>query len=146
MTATIARRTLSARAGSPRACSSMTRSSMLATKVTPAALIACKSHGARSQGCEDARRPSAELASASARLATRGSLPGFRIVWAGSRRFMSALEVGAMLERSTRSSPRTATSTAPSTAGTQARPTSNARSASSGSVAAEVRRVSMTEG
>ncbi len=38
--AEIARRTLCARAGSPRACSSITRSSMLATKVTPAAFTA----------------------------------------------------------------------------------------------------------
>ena len=55
MTATMARRTLSALAGSPRACSSITRSSMLATNVTPAALIACRSYGASSHGNAGAR-------------------------------------------------------------------------------------------
>ena len=50
ITATTARRTASARLASPRACSSITRSNMLATKVTPAALTACKSQGARNQG------------------------------------------------------------------------------------------------
>ena len=50
MIATTALRTDSAFAGSPRACSSMTRSSMLDTNVTPAALIAARSQGARNQG------------------------------------------------------------------------------------------------
>jgi hypothetical protein len=40
MTSTIDLRTASAFAGSPRACSSITRSSMLETNVTPLALIA----------------------------------------------------------------------------------------------------------
>ena len=39
-------RTCSARAGSPLACSSISRSSRLTAKVTPAALIACRSIGA----------------------------------------------------------------------------------------------------
>ena len=55
MTPAILRRTASARAGSPRACSSITRSSMLATKVTPAALIACRSQGASSHGAVRSR-------------------------------------------------------------------------------------------
>ena len=62
ITATIALRTDSAFVGSPRACSSMTRSSMLDTKVTPLALIACKSHGASNQGAPPLRRLEAELA------------------------------------------------------------------------------------
>ncbi len=53
MTATIDLRTTSAFAGSPRACSSITRSSMLDTNVTPAALIAARSQGARSHGLVD---------------------------------------------------------------------------------------------
>ena len=47
MTATMALRTDSALDASPRACSSITRSSMLATNVTPAAFSACRSQGAR---------------------------------------------------------------------------------------------------
>ena len=55
MTSVTALRTLSALAASPRACSSMTRSSILATKVTPAALMACKSVGARNHACFSSR-------------------------------------------------------------------------------------------
>ena len=47
--ATTESRSALAFAASPRACSSMTRSSMLATKVTPLAFSACRSHGARNQ-------------------------------------------------------------------------------------------------
>ncbi len=65
----------SARAGSPRACSSITRSSMLATKVTPAALIACRSQGASNHGSAGSRAPSAELASTAASGAMRGNVP-----------------------------------------------------------------------
>ena len=43
-------RMASAFSGAPRACSSMTRSSMESGKVTPAALMACRSMGASSQG------------------------------------------------------------------------------------------------
>ena len=50
MTDRIDRRRPSAFAASPRACSSMTRSSRLATNVTPLALTACRSHGASSHG------------------------------------------------------------------------------------------------
>jgi hypothetical protein len=62
MTATTACRTASARLASPRACSSITRSSMLATKVTPAAFTACKSHGAMNHAWVGSRAVSSLLA------------------------------------------------------------------------------------
>ena len=46
MTSVMVRRIASALLASPRACSSITRSSRLVAKVTPAALSACRSHGA----------------------------------------------------------------------------------------------------
>ena len=58
MIVTSALRTDSALAGSPRACSSITRSSMLDTNVTPAALIACRSFGASSHGLAGSRATS----------------------------------------------------------------------------------------
>ena len=59
---TSARKVL-ARAASPRACSSITRSIMLTAKVTPAALMACRSIGASSHGLAASRRPGGVLAS-----------------------------------------------------------------------------------
>ena len=56
MTDVIEARRPSAFAASPRACSSMTRSSRLETNVTPLALIAWRSHGARSQALSAAAR------------------------------------------------------------------------------------------
>ena len=70
MIATIERRTLSALAGSPRACSSMTRSSMLDTNVTPAALSACRSQGASSHGFDASRVSCGVFASRSASVPT----------------------------------------------------------------------------
>ena len=57
MTAVIDARRPSALPASPRACSSITRSSRLETNVTPLALIAWRSHGASSQALS-ARRAS----------------------------------------------------------------------------------------
>ena len=50
-------RIVSALEKSPRSCSSITRSTMLATKVTPLALTACRSQGASSQGLNASRTP-----------------------------------------------------------------------------------------
>ena len=52
----ISRRAPSARAGLPLARSSITRSSMLATNVTPLALTACRSAGASSHGLRGVAR------------------------------------------------------------------------------------------
>src|SRR6185437_15511559 len=127
-------RTASACAGSPRACSSMTRSSMLATNVTPAALIACRSQGERSHGREGSRPSSVELRSVSDNEATRGNASACRISRATSGRFRSSLIVAAIPERSSRLSPSMRTMAGPSTSGIQTRPSSNARSASMGRV------------
>ena len=100
MTAVIDVRRPSALPASPRACSSITRSSRLATNVTPLALIAWRSHGASSHGVSARRAPAVEFASTSASEAMAGSGPARRIAATGSSRFSSWLAVGAMLERS----------------------------------------------
>ncbi len=46
ITSVMVSRIASALPASPRACSSITRSSMLVAKVTPQALMVCRSHGA----------------------------------------------------------------------------------------------------
>ena len=61
-------RAAAARSGAPRACSSITRSSSEIAKVTPAALIACRSFGARNQGFARLRFASAVLARIAAKL------------------------------------------------------------------------------
>jgi len=104
ITSTILLRTPSALPGSPRACSSITRSSMLATNVTQAALIAWRSQGARSHGSACLRRSAAELASASASDPIRGSgrMPISRTTPSRSK---SSVDVGAIAERSSSASP-----------------------------------------
>ena len=105
-------------AGSPRACSSITRSSMLATNVTPAALIACRSHGASSHGCAGRGRLGGRVGERRRRaMPIRGSDAGARISSRDAGRSKSSLAVGAMADRSSRSSPSTRTSTGPFTAG-----------------------------
>ena len=75
MIAWISRRAPSASAGLPRVRSSITRSSRLATNVTPLALTACRSHGARSHGFAGSRAPSTLLATMSSIGAERRRRP-----------------------------------------------------------------------
>src|SRR5688572_16198327 len=104
-----------ARAGSPLACSSITRSRRLVTKVTPLAFTAWRSTGA-----------SSFEKSAFALGNVPASLPG------RSCNSRSWLTVGASAEISSRSLPRTSTGVGPSI---HARPTRIAWSASCGSTA-----------
>ena len=140
MTATIERRTASAFAGSPRACSSMTRSSMLDTNVTPLALIACRSQGASSHGKWTSRSRSDELASIAARSPMRGSDPMLRIAMIGSSRSSRSRTVGARCDRSQSASSRTRATIGPATAGDHTRPISVACDLSTGRHWAIVRR------
>jgi hypothetical protein len=132
MIAWISRRTPSARAGFPRARSSMTRSSRLETNVTPLALTACRSQGASSHGFDGSRYPSELLATTSS-IGPRGGA-----VWIDARRsaglatFRRWLTVGYDRVRSTAWLPRTAMTDGPSSAGTHARPISKASALSLG--------------
>ncbi len=84
-------RTSTARLASPRVCSSITRSSMLAAKVTPAALMTCRSQGARKYGLASSGA-AALLASSSWMLPMR--CPGVRFTSvAGSPRSSRLLTV-----------------------------------------------------
>ena len=132
MMAWISARTPSARAGLPRARSSMTRSRRLATNVTPLALTACRSAGARSHGREGSRRPSTLLARISSSGPRAGALRIAARTSAGLDAFRSWLTVGYAGVRFTASSPRTPMTDGPSSAGTHARPTSRASRASRG--------------
>src|SRR5438445_107490 len=127
MMAWISRRTPSASAGLPRARSSMTRSSRLATKVTPLALTACRSQGASSQGREESRWPSRLLATMSPRRPRAGASLMAARSSSGAATFRRWLTVGYDGARSTTSFPRTATTLGPCSAGTHTRPTSRAR-------------------
>ena len=130
ITPTTALRTDSAFEASPRACSSITRSSMDATKVTPAAFTACRSQGASSQGSEGSSASCALLARTAAASAIRGGAAA-RMAAAGSGSSSSWLLVAATRERSYTPSGRTCTRTAPWPC-SQARPTSTASCASTG--------------
>ncbi len=137
-TAPTAARVASALPASPRACSSITRSSRLSTKVTPLALTACKSIGASSQGSASSRELSSLLASTASKAAIRGAEPASiaaRTSEAGASRSNNALAVGAMRDKSCKPPRCRATSTGP-TSGCQMRPTSVARSAPCGRLAA----------
>ena len=134
ITATTEARTDSARLASPRACSSITRSSIDATKVTPAALIACRSQGARSQGESSTCAVHALLRRTSSVAAMRS--PRWpRTAAAGSGNSSSALEVAASRDRSYTPSGRTCTSTWPAP-GRCTRPIKSALSVSAGRAAA----------
>jgi hypothetical protein len=126
MIAWISRRTPSAMAGFPRARSSMTRSSRLDTNVTPLALTACRSHGARSHGLAGSRCPSALLATRSSRGPRGGAVWITLRTSAGVATFRRWLTVGYNRVRSTASWPRTAMTEGPPSAGTHARPISKA--------------------
>ena len=120
-------RTDSAFAGSPRACSSITRSSMLDDERDAGRLERRRSQGARNHGACSSRPAAAELASASAVDAIRGNSPHRRTAVAASGRSRSSLIVGATRERSNTSSAVMRTRTGPATSGRQRRPTSSAR-------------------
>ena len=110
----------------------MTRSSIETAKVTPAALIACRSIGASSHGLPAsrlvARRVGEDVVERgrSARPWRRAASP------AGSGASQRSRMVGAVAEMSTSSTPRTATTDGPPRSGRHTRPTRIARPASSG--------------
>ncbi len=114
-------RTASAFAASPPACSSITRSIMLAAKVTPAALITCKSSGGNSDGLlGSASGP--VLASRASTLAMK--VPGVcRTAASGDSVSSRSLNVAKRSERSNTPSLRNAMGEGPAIRpGTQARP------------------------
>ncbi len=127
-------RIASAFSGAPRACSSITRSSIDRGKVTPAALIACRSIGASSQGLRALRCSGGVLARMSSSAPMRWPLPS-RTSAAGSGPSARSRMVGASLEMSWTPSARTATTAGPSASGSQTRPASAPAAASFGSVA-----------
>ena len=130
------RRKASARLASPRACSSITRSSKLAMKVTPLALITCKSQGASSQGRPTSRMASSALATTSAQLAMTGNRPAAiasRTAAAGSGSPSKPLLVSAKGDTSCKWPLCSVTSTGP-VPGSHSRPISSARVWSVGSV------------
>ena len=107
-----------------------------------AALIACRSQGARNQGSAVValrRLPSWRARRRGA--PSRGSATAARIAPAGSPSSKSALAVAATRDRSYTPSGATRTSAGPATSGSHTRPTSSARSPSSGKHAARVRRL-----
>lgn len=134
MTPTTAWRTASALLASPRACSSITRSSMLATNVTPEALTACRSQGASSQGRAGSRQDSSLLAITAWAEPSRLACPLARCARtraAASATSSRSLQVGASGQRSYSPSGVAATSTGP-IPGCQMRPIRTACAASSG--------------
>ena len=142
--AAIAWRTLCARAGSPRACSSITRSSMLATKVTPAAFTACRSQGASSQGRLASRVSGGVLDRMSSSAPRRGRSLRRR----HRARGMLELEQRGHGRRHARQVPcsapsRTTHTEGPPTAGSCTRPTSTAAWASSGRLRPPINRSRM---
>src|SRR2546426_765885 len=95
----------------------MTRSRRLATKVTPLALTAWRSQGARSHGRDRSRWPSTLLETMSSRRPTTGALLIAVRSSSGVATFRRWLTVGYERVRSTASSPRTAMTDGPSSAG-----------------------------
>ena len=131
-------RIASARDGSPRACSSMTRSRRLETKVTPLALTGCRSTGARNRG---AVLPGRLAASRAPTLPRAGRSRAARIRSAGCSRFRRCAMVGASPERSRTVSPRSSTGLGPGVCPpVHARPTRSAADASRGRMCCGVKR------
>ena len=117
---------------SPRARSSITRSIIDSTNVTPAALIACRSIGASSHGRSRSRPSGGVLASTSSSLPMRSPCAARRRPAGASASHRSRM-VGKLADMSSRSPSRTATTDGPPTSGRQTRPASAASAASSGS-------------
>ncbi len=123
--------------GEPLACSSITRSSMDSGKVTPAALMACRSLGASSHGLRTSRVCSGVLASTSSSAPIR-SPSASRVMAAGSGPSHRSRMVGATREMSYRPSGRTATTAGPPASGSHTRPASAPLAPFFGSVACGV--------
>ncbi len=131
------RRIASAFSGAPRACSSMTRSSIDSGKVTPAALMACRSLGASSHGFLASRLASGVLERMASSAPMRSALPS-RTMAAGLSASHRSRMVGASREMSYTPSARMATTAGPPTSGSQTRPARAPLVPSFGSVAAGV--------
>ncbi len=129
-------RMASAPAGSPLAFSSITRSSMLAMKVTPQARTACRSTGDRKYGRFGSRRSAAELASMSPTIPSRRSAPLLDRRPRQAGRILAVHQLGAgrhHLRQVVHRAVQISTGLGPASGpGTQARPIKVARSRSSG--------------
>ena len=123
---------------SPPTRSSMTRSTMLRTNVTPAAMRTCRSTGESSAGRSSARGPSAPRRRSASPPSPSARRPGLGVVLArgeqraqtsaaGSGRSTRSAIVGPSAVTSARRSPATATRRGPRP-GAHSRPTSTARS------------------
>src|SRR5215469_11631177 len=125
-------RMASAARGSPLVRSSITRSRRLAAKVTPQALIACRSTGASKKGFASSRRGSSLLSMMAAMgPRSRPFAAAAASALAGSASFSSSALKGWLWETSIALPWRTAMTAGP-TPGSQTRPSSSARSASRG--------------
>ena len=131
-------RIASAEAGLPRACSSITRSSIEIAKVTPAALSTCRSIGASSQGLVRSRRSGGVLARSASSAPIR-SPPVSRKAAAGFVSSHRALSVGKRRVTSNTPSSRTTTTAGPCACGRNTRPTSVPLVPSSGRTSFAVR-------
>ena len=127
---------------SPRARSSITRSSMEIANVTPAAFIACRSTGASSHGFLRSRSSGGVLASTASNGPT-GSPVAARSAAAGSGASHRSRIVGNVAVMSIRSAPRSATTDGPATSGRQTRPARAAVAASSGNAGRNASRSSV---
>ncbi|MDR8939634.1 hypothetical protein FEP80_00153 [Burkholderia multivorans] len=131
ITLLIVSRTARAFAGSPPACSSITRSTRLTANVTPHALIACTSHGASSVG--PAPLPS-RVAASSASTRPSDSPAAWRTTSSRSARSNRSAVVGTVRVMSNTSPRLTTTTLGPACAPSRrhTRPTSSASSRSVG--------------
>ena len=120
ISAVISRRNSTAASALPRARSSITRSSMEVAKVTPAALIACKSNGARMCGSAGLRVVSPALAISASRVVKASPL-ALPIAPAGSAVSHKSRMVGKAADISTTSSPRSTQTEGPPKFGRQTR-------------------------
>ena len=129
---------------SPRARSSITRSIIDRTNVTPAALIACRSIGASSQGLPRSRPSVGVFASTSSSLPIRSPVAARRRSAGASVSHRSRM-VANVADMSIRSPSRTATTEGPPTSGRQTRPASAACALSSGSTGCNASRSAVIE-
>ena len=129
----MSRRIPSAACGLPRARSSITRSIIDTAKVTPAALMACRSIGAKSHGLPASRPVGGVLARISASVPMRSPDVRLRLP-AGSPASHRSRMVGKLAVTSNTPSARIATTDGPSTSARQTRPASAPEKPSAGSV------------
>ena len=128
-----------AAAASPWLCSSMTRSSMLVTKVTPQALIACRSTGARKYGSRGSRAPLGVLARISPQTIRRARRRPPAPLQPGSYSQPARDDRRSVLMSWTPSSRRTTTAGPEGSPGNQTRPTRVPRDPSRGKAGREVK-------